>query len=73
MTTCVFAMGHDLVLTPSQEARRERRRKKRAENQQEDVISVQSDDTEYLRELAKLKVKKRRESGSVKTEAESTP
>ena len=73
MTTCVFAMCHDLVLTPSQEARRERRRKNRAQHKQEDVIEVASDDSEYLRELAKLTVKKRRASGGVKTEAQSPP
>ena len=51
--------------------RRERRRKKRAEGKQEDVIEVQSDDTEYLKELARLTVKKRRASGGVKAEPES--
>ena len=73
MTTCVFAMCHDLVLTPSQEARRERRRKNRAENKQENVIEVLSDDSEYLREVARQIVKKRRASGGVKTEAQSPP
>lgn len=73
MTTCVFAMCHDLVLTPSQEARRVKRRKQRQEKKADDVVEVNSQDSDFLEELAKLKVKKRRESGGVKEEPKDSP
>ena len=50
MTTCVFAMCHHLVLTPSQEARRERRRRKRQESKPE-VVQVDSEDSDVLMEI----------------------
>jgi hypothetical protein len=62
-----------LVLTPSQEARRERRRKNRQDKKVEDVVEVNSQDSDYLEELAKLKAKKRRESGGVKEEPKDSP
>jgi hypothetical protein len=62
-----------LVLTPSQAARRERRRKNRQDKKVEDVVEVNSQDSDYLEELAKLKAKKRRESGGVKEEPKDSP
>ena len=73
MTTCVFAMCHHLVLTPSQEARRERRRRKRQEAKPE-VVQVDSEDSDVLMEIAKLRaLKKRRCSDGVKEEPKDSP
>jgi len=78
MPTCVFAMCHHLVLTPSQETRRARRRARRADKAEQgdqDAISIKSTDSDFLEELARQHVKKqmqRRLSAGVKAEAEET-
>ena len=75
MPTCVFAMCHHLVLTPSQETRRARRRARRADKAEQgdqDAISIKSTDSDFLEELARQRVQKqRRLSGVVKAEPES--